>query len=169
MLKMTYKGFKFLSNPEVIDVTLSANVREKPLFGSDSAVSNVSRNAAVISGEGHFWGKDALSASRELKRLQRSSSSGWLFLPDGSCYDAFFSSLTIKEEAQRDCISYSFKFIENCRHTSDDYDFGFTYAEEGENMFDISNRCTVEIETLMRLNNYKTPFSIKAGDKVVLK
>lgn len=169
MIRMSYKDVEFLSNPEVINISLSANISEKPLLNSDSAVNNVSRNAVVISGSGCFWGKAALSAARELKSLQRSSSSGWLFLPDGSCYDAFFSSLTIKEEAQKDCVSYSFSFIENCNHTSAEYDFGFTYAEEGENMFDIAHRCSVKIEKLMQLNNFKTPFCINAGDRVVLK
>lgn len=168
-VKMRFKDFEFPSNPAVIKTELSANVRENPLFQRDSAVYNVSRNAAVISGNGSFWGEERFTASALLKKLQNSSSAGWLFLPDGSCFNAFFTALTIEEDAKRGCVSYSFSFTENCSHRKEEYDFGFTLALENENMFDIAHRCGVAVETLMRLNDFKTPFSVKAGDKVVLK
>ena len=168
-MKMRFKDFEFPFNPTVIKTQLSGNVRENALFDSDSAVYGVSRNAAVISGEGSFWGEERFSASALLKKLQSSRGSGWLFLPDGSCCNAFFTSLTLTEDAKRGCISYSFSFTENCLHKKDEYDFGFTVAKENENMFDIAHRCGVPIERLMRLNDFKTPFSVKAGDKVVLK
>ena len=169
MMKMKYKNFEFPSNPSIMNIKLSENVVEKPLFGGDSAVYGVSHNAARISGEGCFWGKDSIVFSRELKALQKNSSSGWLFLPDGSCYNAFFTALTIKEDARAGCVSYTFSFTENCNHKKDEYDFGFTYALENENMFDIAHRCNTKIEKLMQLNNIETPFSINAGDKVVLR
>ena len=71
MMKMKYKDFEFPSNPSVLKVELSDNVVEKPLFGSDSAVYSISHNAALISGEGCFWGKDGIVFSRELKALQQ--------------------------------------------------------------------------------------------------
>lgn len=167
-IKMKFKDFEFPSNPAVIKTQLSANVREAPLFDSDSAVYNVSRNAAVISGEGSLWGEERFTASALLKRLQKSSEAGWLFLPDGSCYNAFFTSLTIEEDAKKGCVFYAFSFTENCSHTKEKYDFGFTLAKAGENMFDIAHRCGVPIEALMRLNDIRTPFDVKEGDKVVL-
>lgn len=167
-VKMKFKDFEFPSNPAVIKTELSANVRENPLFQSDSAVYNVSRNAAVISGNGSFWGEERFIASALLKKLQNSSSSGWLFLPDGSCFNAFFTSLTVEEDAKKGCVFYSFSFTENCSHRKEEYDFGFTLALENENMFDIAHRCGVAVETLMRLNDFKTPFSVNAGDRVVL-
>lgn len=168
-MKMKFKDFEFPSNPAVIKTRLSANVREAPLFDGDSAVYNVSRNAAVISGQGSLWGEERFIASALLKRLQQSSKAGWLFLPDGSCYNAFFTSLTLEENAKKGCVSYSFSFTENCFHTKEKHDFGFTLARENENMFDIAHRCGVPIETLMRLNDIETPFDIAEGDKVVLK
>lgn len=168
-VKMRFKDFEFPANPAVIKTEFSANVREDPLFQSDSAIYNISRNAAVISGEGCFWGEERFTASALLKKLHNSSESGWLFLPDGGCFNAFFTSLSLEEDAKKGCVSYSFSFTENCLHVKDEYDFGFTLALEGENMFDIAHRCGVAIETLMRLNDYKTPFSVKEGDRVVLK
>ena len=168
-VKMKFKDFEFPSNPAVIRTKLSSNVRENPLFQRDSAVYNISRNATVISGEGSFWGEERFTASALLKKLRSSNSSGWLFLPDGSCYNAFFTSLTVEENAKKGCVSYSFSFTENCAHVKEEYDFGFTLALENENMFDIAHRCGVAVETLMRLNDFKTPFSVKEGDKVVLR
>ena len=101
--------------------------------------------------------------------IQKSSSSGWLFLPDGGCYNAFLTALTVKEDSKKGCVAYTFSFSENCNHKKDEYDFGCTYALENENMFDISYRCGVEIERLMQLNNIETPFSLSVGDKVVLR
>lgn len=168
-MKMRYKDFEFPSNPTLVKTELSNNVREDPLFGSDSAVYNVSRNAAVISGEGSLWDMDRTTVSAELKQLHKRGGAGWLFLPDGSCYNAFFTSLTISEDAKKGCITYAFSFTENCDHTKAKYDFGFTYAEENENMFDIAFRCNTQVEKLMMLNDFETPFSVKAGDRVVLK
>lgn len=167
--KMKFKDFEFDVNPEKIKTEHSSNISQNPLFGSDSAVYNISRNASVISGEGSFWGEGAAEFSRELKRIREEPDAGWLFLPDGSCFNAFFSFLSITEEAKKDCVSYSFTFTENCNHRKSSYDFGFTYAESGENMFDVAYRSGVSIEKLMELNNFKTPFDIKEGDRVVLK
>ena len=168
-MKMRYKDFEFPSNPAVIKTELSNNVREDPLFGRDSAVYNVSRNAAVISGEGSLWDTDRITVATELKQLHKRGGAGWLFLPDGSCYNAFFTLLTISEDAKKGCITYAFSFTENCDHTETEYDFGYTYAKENENMFDIAFRCNTQIEKLMGLNDFETPFSVNAGDRVVLK
>ncbi|MDE6110735.1 MAG: hypothetical protein K2F65_02340, partial [Eubacterium sp.] len=84
------------------------------------------------------------------------------------CCNAYLSSLDIKEDAKKSCISYSISFIEKNSGKQSEYDFGFTYAEDNENMFDIAFRCNQSIERLMELNNFANPFSVKKGDKVVL-
>ena len=168
-LKMRYKSFEFETNPMMICVNSSRNIKEVSLINSSSAVENVSRNAAVISGEGAFYGEKAAENAAALEALQHSGDSGWLFLPDGGCYDAYFKELTIKADSKKNCILYSFSFIENCSGKSESCDFEATYAAEGENMFDIAFRCKTAVETLMRLNDYKNPFAVCAGDRVVLK
>jgi len=145
------------------------NISETALAESSSAVENISRNAAVIKGEGEFYGESAAEKAAALEALYKSSEPGWLFLPDGGCYDAYFKDLTVKTDAKRSCIFYSFSFIENCSGKKAEYDFEVTYAQQGENMFDIAFRCKTAVETLMRLNDYKNPFAVCAGDRVVLK
>ncbi len=169
MTKMRYKNFEFDVNPSTVKTELSSSISENALIGSDSAVSCVSRRASVISGEGSFWGENAVRLSRELKSVREQPQSGWLFLPDGSCFNAFFSYLSITEDVKKGCVSYSFKFVENCNHRKSFFDFGFTYVKNGENMFDVAYRSAVDVEKLMELNDYKSPFALKEGDRVVLK
>lgn len=169
LMKMKYKDFEFPLNPSVIKVKHSRNISENPILDSDSAVYNISKNASVISGEGCFFGEKAFQYASELERLSKSSSSGWLFTPNGNCFNAYFKELTIKSDAKRNEVFYAFTFIENCNHKKNQRNIDFVYAREDENLFDIAYRCDVPIETLLELNNRKNPFDISVGDKVVLK
>lgn len=169
MIKMKFKDFEFPANPAVIKTELSENISEKPIFDNGSAVYNISHNAARICCIGSFWGDERSMFAQQLKMLHDSSTAGWLFLPDGSCWRAFLSELVFTDDAKKNCVSYSVSFIEENSSKADQYDFGFTYALENENMFDIAFRCGKSIEALMQLNDYENPFCVKNGDKVVLK
>ncbi len=167
-MKMKFGNFEFPVNPEKVNVEYSENVKEVPLFDSDSAVFCVSRNACTVRCEGSFWGADRLELAAELKILFSDGSPGWLFLPDGECFNAFPVFLSVTETAEKCCVSYKIEFKENCSHKKSKAELEFTYANEGENMFDIAYRCGVKIETLMELNEFATPFGIKEGDRVRL-
>lgn len=169
LMKMKYKNFEFPLNPYVIKVNHSRNIAENPILDSDSAAYNISKNASVISGEGCFFGEKAFYFASELERLSKSDSSGWLFTPNGNCFNAYFKELTIKSDAKRNEVFYSFTFIENCNHNKVKREIDFVYAKKDENLFDIAHRCKVPIEKLLELNNRKNPFDISTGDKVVLK
>ncbi len=169
LMKMKYKNFEFPLNPYLIKVKHSRNIAENPIIDSDSAVYNVSKNASVISGEGCFFGEKAFDFASELERLSKSDSSGWLFIPSGNCFDAYLKDLTIKSDAKRSEVFYSFTFIENCNHSNNQREIDFIYANKDENFFDIANRCEIPIEKLLELNNRKNPFDIYDGDKVVLR
>lgn len=165
---MRYKGFEFPMNPSVIETKYSGNIKETPLLESDSAVEAASINAAVISGEGSFFGEDAFAFAAELERLSASAESGWLFLPGGGCFDAYLKELTVKTDAKKNEVFYTFKFIENCSHRKNELRLDFVTARDGENLFDIAYRCKAPLEKIMELNDFKSPFDIKAGDKVML-
>ncbi len=169
LMKMKYKDFEFPLNPSVIKVKHSRNITENPIIDSDSAVYNISKNASVISGEGSFFGEKAFHYASELERLSKSNSSGWLFTPNGGCFNAYLKEVTIKSDAKRNEVFYTFTFIENCNHKKNQKDIEFVYARKDENLFDIAHRCDVPIEKLLELNNRKNPFDISAGDKVVLR
>lgn len=169
MIKMKFGDFEFPCNPRSVKTEVSKNLKQQVLIENEGAVFHISHNAAVIKCEGSFWGEGREKFADSLKILCRRAEHGWLFLPDGSCYDAYLASVSFDEDARRDCISYSAVFIENESGKKSGYDFGFTYAENGENMFDIAHRCGKSIESLMALNDFATPFSVSQGDRVVLK
>lgn len=168
MVKMKFKDFEFPDNPLFIETAMAQSVRENLMLSGDFIVSCNAEKATVIKADGCFWGEKAADASLKLKVLMKNREAGWLFLPDGSCFNAFMASLEIKEDAKKNCVSYNISFIEKCTAKRSKYNFYFTYAQDDENMFDIAHRCDKSIEDLMKLNDFSNPFSVKNGDKVVL-
>ncbi|MDE5996348.1 MAG: hypothetical protein K2G56_05455 [Eubacterium sp.] len=168
MIKMKFEDFEFPNNPLFIKTEMAQRMNERCVLNGKSKIFPVSDRATVIKADGCFWGEDGADASFKLKILMKSRKAGWLFLPDGSCYNAYLSSLDIQEDAKKSCISYSISFIEKSNDKKSEYPFEFTYAEENETMFDIAFRCDKSIERLMELNDFSNPFSVQKGDKVVL-
>jgi hypothetical protein len=98
----------------------------------------------------------------------RSGDAGWLFLPSGEAVYCYFTELALSQSSQKGAISYSAVFTEADTKRQEKKHFSFTYATEGENAFDIAYREGISVSELMRLNDFKTPFDIKSGDRVVL-
>ncbi|MDE5605267.1 MAG: hypothetical protein K2I73_06780 [Eubacterium sp.] len=168
MMKMKFKDFEFPSNPLFVKTEMAQRLNESSVINGECNVFSIADRATVIKADGCFWGEDGADASLKLKILMKSRKPGWLFLPDGSCYNAYLSSLDLKEDAKKNAVSYSLSFIEKCPAKSGSYAFAFTYAEENENLFDIAFRCDKKIEDIMRLNDFANPFAVQKGDKVVL-
>ena len=168
MIKMKFKDFEFPSNPFFVKTEMAQRIKESPVLSGEACVFSIADRATVIKADGCFWGEEAEEASLKLKILMKSRKAGWLFLPDGSCFNVYLSSIDIKEDAKKNSVSYSISFIERSSSKQEEYNFGFTYAKENVNMFDIAFRCDKSIENLMKLNDFSNPFSVKKGDKVVL-
>lgn len=81
----------------------------------------------------------------------------------------FFKELTVKADAKRNEVFYTFCFIESGSHKRCELAPDFAIAQEGENLFDIAYRCKIPIERIMKLNEFKNPFDVSAGSKVVLR
>lgn len=169
LCKMKYKNFEFPLNPSAVEIKYSSNINEASIVESDSAVELISKNATIVTGEGSFFGEDAFTLASELERLSAEHDSGWLFLPNGACFDVFLKELFIKSDARKNEVFYSFKFIENCNHRKSRLELDFVKARKNENLFDIAHRCRKPLEKIMELNNFKSPFDIKEGDRVALK
>lgn len=169
LMKMKYKAFEFQANPSLIEVSKSKKINERPLLDAGSAVREISKNAAVISVQGRFYGENAQTLAYELEILNDEKGPGWLFLPNGDCFDAYFKSLNLKMDASKNSVYYSAVFVENENHKLYKSEFPYTVALDHENAFDIAERCGVSVESIMQHNDIKTPFDIKKGDKVVLK
>jgi hypothetical protein len=168
-IKMSYMGFTLCVNPESISLALSKSVSRQPFLSRKSRVSGISRQPCVIKGKGILFGENAQLQANELGRLFMSERSAWLFSPVIEARKMFFTSLEIKAGATREGIEYSFEFCEDISDKEYRYPFTYTYALEGENLFDIASRCHIEIGELFNLNAYPDLFSVREGDKVWLK
>ncbi len=168
LLNMRYKDYVFPSNPAEIEVVNSKSISESALLSGDFNACENARNAAVIKASGVFYGSEADKEILSLSGLFNESGEGWLFLPGGRCYKAYFKSFTFSESADKSSVSYKLVFLEKSAGRKEAYDFGYTFAREGENAFDIAKRCGISIEALMDCNCIKTPFDIEEGDRIWL-
>lgn len=167
--KMKFKDYVFDVNPSHIEVRHKRSINEKRLLNGRSRVQSGALHPAEIYGKGCFYGDTAYERLAVLEALHKKGGAGWLYLPQGSAYKVYFKELTVSFNSDKNRYEYSFLFAECTNNKKPLYDFSFTIARENENLFQLADRCSVGIERLMELNDYKTPFSVSAGDRVVLK
>lgn len=166
-MKLKYKDFEFPVNPGSINISSSTNCRSKSVFGKNSVTENVSVNPVTVTGDGEFF--DGTEVCAELQNMLKDKSSGWLYIPSAAPVKAFFTEFKFSKSNKKNSVAYSFKFTEDCTDRSARINFRFTIAEEGENAFEIANRCNASVNDIMSLNDIKSPFDINAGDRVVLR
>lgn len=167
--KMRFKGFSFDVNPNFIEISHKRIISEKTLINGISRVNSGALCPAEITGKGCFYGDAAPEKLAVLEALHKKGGAGWLYLPQGSAYKVYFKELTFSFNADKNRYDYSFVFIECTNSKKSAFDFSYTLADDGENLFQIAGRCNVPVERLMALNDFATPFSVNSGDRVVLK
>lgn len=167
-IKMKFKSFEFPVNPSVIKISADRSTEINKTVSGKSVSENASLNPVVISGEGEFFGEKAQEWCDCLHTLVKASSAGWLFTPSAAPVFAYFTEFSYSINAEKSSAQYSFKFIQADTKREEEKHFGFTYALPDENAFDIAYRTGVSVNEIMRLNDFKGPFDINEGDKVVL-
>lgn len=167
--KMKFREFSFDVNPFFIEIHHKRSIGTKALLNGKSRVSSGSLCPAEITGKGSFYGDTAAEKLAVLEMMHKKGGAGWLYLPQGSAYKVYFSELTFSFNSDKNRYDYSFVFIECTNSKKDAFDFSYTLAQSGENLFQIAGRCNVPVERLMALNDFATPFSVNSGDRVVLK
>lgn len=168
LIKMSYKGFIFDANPESIEINLSKNISTKQFPFSISKSQEINIQPTIISGKGKFVGENARERAYLLEKVFKSNCSSYLFVPNASPIKAFFKALNMSYNSKENAVYYSFEFVEDVSGKKTDYNFGYTFAKENENLYDVANRTGVEIDKLFEINDYKDLFSLKAGDRVWL-
>ncbi len=167
-MKLKYKDFEFLQNPQKISVKKSKSIALKPIPGLGTAAQEICGDAAVIKISGRFYGQEGEAAVKKLYALQSQKHAGALFLPGGDYFNAFFISFEATRNATENYISYSAQFTEAQTGKSADLICKSTVARENENAFEIAARCGVSVEDIMRLNCFKTPFDVPLGARVII-
>ena len=169
MIKLMFENTEFYSNPETLKISSEKRMNKSIELGEFEHYFEASNGAKIIEGEGEFFGKDAVWQVLRLEKLQQRKGDGELFIPEFSPLRAFFKNLSYEISADKGSVKYSFVFIQSKPDSKSLYDFGFTYALSGENLFHIANRTGVAIEKIVELNDFSDPFSVNEGEKVMLK
>lgn len=167
-MKLKYKNFEFIQNPQKITVKKSKSVGLKPLPGLGTEAQEICDDAAVIKIYGRFYGKDGDKAVKKLYALQAQKQAGALLLPGGDYFNAYFTSFETTRNAAENYISYEAQFTESQIGKNSSFVCKSTFAQNGENAFEIAARCGVSVEKIMKLNSFKTPFEVPAGAKVII-
>lgn len=168
LIRISYKDFTFMVNPETLTIKHSKTVANRQIPFSLGKNKEMGTNPVTITGSGYFAGENARKNIRTLSSVFDKKGSGYLFLPDSTPIKAIFSSLDISFAGAGDRIDYSFEFVQENIAKGPVYDFGFTYAMGGENLYDIANRTNVDVGTIFSLNSFSDLFSVQEGDKVWL-
>lgn len=168
LIKMRYKGFTFPVNPSSIKAELSKTISASTIPFSFSKTQEVGFSPSVISASGSFTGNTAQENARTLLRIFKDRGSAYLFIPGIEPLKAYFKNLSISFNAEKNSADYSLIFVEDNRGKKSKFDFGFTYALEGENLFDIANRTNRDFDKIFEANHFMDMFSVKEGDKVWL-
>lgn len=166
LIKMSYKNFEFDVNPCTVKVDYSKNIATRFIIDSTDKAQEMSASPVVVTGSGSFVGDGAKEKAYQLGLIFNSAGSDYLFCPGYQPVKAFFKNLSVCTNAQKGCVDYTFTFVEDYQGKKQQYDFGYTFALEGENLFDIANRLNINVEVLVAKNDFEDVFAVKEGDKV---
>lgn len=167
-MKMKYKGFEFDVNPKNFKISMNKSIAKYDTVYSEQLCVENGKECASVSGNGCFIGKNAADKAFELVRVYNKKGSDYLFLPNSVPLKMRFTSLDISYSSGNDRVEYSFVFTQESNTKSETKTSRFTYALEEENLFDVANRTGVEVETLVKCNDFGSVFALKEGDRVWL-
>ena len=168
-VKMSYGGFTFNANPSSIKTELSKEIVSAVIPFKKSKTGVISKKPATVSGSGSFCGSGAREQAQRLLAVYKKEGADYLFTPVSEPVKAFFTSLVFSVNADKERIDYTFTFTQEESAEKGVCDFGYTVAEKGENLFDISFRTETPLERIVDLNGFKNPFCVREGDRVWLK
>lgn len=167
-VKMRFGDFVFPSNPAKLEISTSLHCSEGAAYGGGSRTKPVSLRPVTVRGKGEFYGDTAAQSCHHLQHMLRLQQPYELILPTAVGLEAYLSEFSFGKTAGRNSISYSFVFTE-AKSTAVQTAQCCTVAARGENAFMTAGRCGVSVSDIMRLNDLKTPFDLKEGDRVVLR
>ena len=169
---MSYKKYVWPFNPNQVEVVYSRNIQnlKLPLYGS--VLQDLGCDKRVVTGSGEFIGSGCMAEFNRLAAVFTAGTSGLLRLPGDAPFPAAFASLKMIGEAQPDCVSYRFVFVED-----DDGGLEATAASAagnyvcagGESLWEVANLYQTDVDTLKMLNPMiQWPNMLNPGQKVVL-
>ena len=171
MQAMSYKSYVWPFNPEKFQVEYARNIKEIKLPFSGSVLQDMGFGKRVISGKGELIGSTCMAEFNRLVGVFAEEGSGTLRLPGAAPFTAAFSALKMVGEAEPDCVSYEFTFLEDetASDTTAVTDTGIYVCVGGESLWSVANCYSTTVDRLKSLNPMiQWPNDLKSGQKVVL-
>lgn len=132
-------------------------------------MENVSADPIVVLAEGEMYGESGEEACAKLQNMLFDKSAGWLMIPFAPPVKAYFTKFVFGKDSSKNRISYTAEFTQAAACGDSRRQFNTTVANDGENAFQIANRCGVSVNDIMKLNDFRSPFDIAGESKVVIR
>ena len=149
--RMSYKNFIFPVNPYVIHISHQRNIKEHKIPFEQNIISDMGKNARVITGEGEFFGTDCMNDFNRLENVFHSKDGGMLYIPSQKPVYAVFDKLEMIAQDTENVVKYTFRFIES-------FDKNKNYVSETcisdgtKCLWDYAYEYGIDIETLVKAN-----------------
>lgn len=166
---MRFSGYTWHHNPKSLKIEFQQRIETtRPPYESSNS-SNFGERLRVVRGEGELYGEDCMEQFYRLKKLYERAEPGILAIPDSVCMKAYFSRLKQLMEPKNNVLSYSFEFTQTKNENEKGQRMYYVTQSEGENLFDISYRFGVDIDTLVKKNpRVRVIDEIEEGERIEL-
>ena len=112
MLNMRYKSFVWPNNPRTYTLSCKRQTVTHKVPMGGFVVQDLGVYAAVMQGQGEFYGEGAYEKFQELLQVFQTGGAGLLVHPVWQAGSAYFTDLRLTQEPREDYVAYSFEFCQ---------------------------------------------------------
>ena len=112
MLNMRYKSFVWPNNPRTYTLSCKRQTVTHKVPMGGFVVQDLGVYAAVMQGQGEFYGEGAYEKFQELLQVFQTGGAGLLVHPVWQAGSAYFTQLRLTQEPREDYVAYSFEFCQ---------------------------------------------------------
>ena len=109
---MRFKDYTWPHNPRTYQIEFKRYIADHKIPFGSFTMQTLGRTFRVLKGEGEFAGEGAYEQFRALGTVFYDDTPGVLVHPIWQTANAYFVSLSLKEEPREDYVSYAFEFWE---------------------------------------------------------
>lgn len=170
MIKVKYKGFTFDVNVKDFNISMKRDVATRSTIDSPVVLNNITvkPTPTVLSGKGYFVGDNALDEAYKLMKIYNEKGSDYVFSPYSVVLKAFFTKFAMSYSAEKRRVEYEFEFTEDLTGKESTYQFPYTFVREDENIFDLSDRVGIPVETIIERNNLFDLYNLRKDSRIWL-
>lgn len=164
---MRFDSYTWHHNPKTLEIKGGKKIVTLGVaYGSD-VLQNFGEKPITISGTGELYGDNCLRQYEKLKEVYEKGNCAVLCLPKLKPMYAYFDSLSVVAQNVKDVLTYSFSFTQVNREKAQVPCAQYITVKGSTTLWDISHKYSVDIETLIELND-RIMFinDIKAGEMV---